>query len=1203
MSTQVAGTIGAHLPADIEERQRAIDPGASVLVQAPAGSGKTTLLTQRFLSLLALVEDPSKIVAITFTNAAAAEMRGRVLNLLSRAAEGDPGVDQLAVMALDNLRAHQKDPVNNPAILRICTIDAFCREIALQQPVDSGLGGGLTIADLPEILYREAARVVLDQLEDGPEDLRQALTDLLLWRDNSIPEIERQIVSMLATRDRWMQPFVLNRKLDEAFLRAWIERPFARAAIAAIEALSAVFSDKDWAEASDLARFASANLTDDRFATLAGCPDFPGGPFEIEDVEAIDGALRACQQLGDLLLTKDGKCRKTATKNEGFPADGPGKAAKQRLLELAQGVTGEPETAKALESISQMPSVHYTDDEWRIVRACFIVLHHATANLRTVFAQVGKVDFIEVAQIAQAAIDATDENGLGAFAVADDISHLLVDEFQDTSRRQHALLAGLISHWEDREYRTCFVVGDPLQSIYFFRDADAELFPRVRDYGLKLSQPGDSLPFESVQLSANFRTEPALVNHLNRFFADVFREEDGSGLKHTVSVPARSQAGSGDFFRTHLEFVPAPAPFKPRTAEYAAAAEKAHQVQITEIVELVKSYEPRIEAARKSGAKFRVAILGRAHKALAPIAHALREAGIRYRAIDLEPLNERQEVLDVIALARAILNREDRVAWLGVLRAPWCGLDLETLHTLTSGDEDDLLIRPVADVARERLGLIDPESRVAVLRVLDVLDDAMYLRASEPSMALGTWIETVWLRLGGASCVDFESRANLDLLWKVFDDLPYGEQDLLGPALEAALGKLYAQPDPQSSNDQGVLLLTIHKSKGLEFESVIVVDLQAQSSNGQVKMLSWMERGLAQADATGDLTEFLVAPFQAKGTKGGATKRWVDAAYREREHQELRRLLYVAATRAREELHLFARPEYRIDSGECVLVVPSDSLLATAWPALESEVRTAFEALKGSGGAGLAALPPVSEKSTATMLSHLPAGFSVEGTMFPGRSRSAVSSSGSNLVHPGFGGVISRLYGSAVHSLLEQVGKWRATLEWESIGEVLGEEKARLTGVLRSGGLTQVEASRLATEAIEAVHGVIGDPLSQWVLDSHREGDTEVRWSAVLEGEVRNIRPDRIFLAGPEPLTEAQASVTGTGTDTWWIVDYKTASVPGDDLEQALPGLRETYRRQLETYAKALRLLHGSSVKVNVGLYFPRWKRLDYWESPIPEAF
>jgi ATP-dependent exoDNAse (exonuclease V) beta subunit len=228
-----------------------------------------------------------------------------------------------------------------------------------------------------------------------------------------------------------------------------------------------------------------------------------------------------------------------------------------------------------------------------------------------------------------------------------------------------------------------------------------------------------------------------------------------------------------------------------------------------------------------------------------------------------------------------------------------------------------------------------------------MLDSVPAFRAAQPSAMPGTWLQQAWLRLGGNDCVDATASANLDLLWSCMDRLPAGEQDLLGPALDAALEKLTALPNPAASGDCGVQLMTIHKSKGLEFEVVIVPDLQAASGRGGRTMLSWLERGLEHPDDSGEITEFLIAPFQRKGQDRGTAKQWVDRIYARREAQEDLRILYVAATRAREELHLFARPAHRVEAdGSLSLPDPSASLLATAWPALEEEVRARFEEWK-----------------------------------------------------------------------------------------------------------------------------------------------------------------------------------------------------------------------------------------------------------------
>jgi ATP-dependent exoDNAse (exonuclease V) beta subunit len=166
--------------------------------------------------------------------------------------------------------------------------------------------------------------------------------------------------------------------------------------------------------------------------------------------------------------------------------------------------------------------------------------------------------------------------------------------------------------------------------------------------------------------------------------------------------------------------------------------------------------------------------------------------------------------------------------------------------------------------------------------------------------------------------------------------------------------------------------MTIHKSKGLEFEVVIVPDLQAAGGTGSRKMLSWLERGLAHPDDSGEITEFLIAPLQPKGADQGKSKAWVDRVYRARESQEMRRILYVAATRAREELHIFARPAFKAESdGTLSLPTPANSLLAAAWPALEEEIRAQFEDWKAGQAASHAGEERVLESIAAEGASNL----------------------------------------------------------------------------------------------------------------------------------------------------------------------------------------------------------------------------------------
>jgi ATP-dependent exoDNAse (exonuclease V) beta subunit len=1201
---------------DHVERKRALDPRRSILVQAPAGSGKTDLLTRRFLRLLAQVDEPGQVVAITFTNAAAAEMRYRILNELEKASTApspdydDFSMASLAHRALSHSQALGWNLLDLPSQLRIRTIDSFCRELALQQPLLSGLGGGIDISEQPEELYRRAARETLRKVDQTGSALGEAIENLLLWRDNGWQELEDLLVEMLQNRDRWMHGFVLESEQDWEKLRERLERPFADAVRSALITLSQLLDHVPSArnEALELARFACEQCGGELHKKLAELAEIPTAPF-IGDVSLEDARL-AYANLASLLLTGDGNFRKQVNKLLGFPADR--KREKGRILELISSLGAVPGLEAAFAAVHTLPSVYYTDEEWTIVRSCFTLLRQAAGELQIAFAEAGAADFIEVAQIAQRVLKGDDDLPTdAALAVSDSIRHLLVDEFQDTSRRQHQLLSSLIAAWSDRIGRTCFVVGDPMQSIYSFRDADAELFPRVRTVGLEI--PHDQpLLFDSVSLTANFRTIPPLVEKLNRAFAQIFAVDDGSGVTFASAQPAREEAASaGPHFELHLDFVPQASWGKSADPEVASKVETARSAQIGEIVALIGSRRSRIEKARTSGEKFRIAILGRTKNHLVLIAKALREAKIPFRAVELERLAARPEVLDALALVRTLLNPQDRVAWLGVLRAPWCGLSLDDLHLIAGSETLEPRPLPLPELIVERLKLLSEEGRTAASRVLQAIGAAPTLRSNQPTASLGTWLEQVWLSLGGAACVNPTAQANLNLLWSCLDRLPNGGSDLLGPGLNAALEKLTALPDPEANSDCGVQLMTIHKSKGLEFEVVIVPELQAGTWRGNRKMLSWLERGLSQPGDSGEITEFLIAPFQRKGTDRSRAKQWVDSVYSEREKQETRRILYVASTRAREELHFFARPSYKTRNGEFTLTEPSDGLLRTAWLGFEEEIRASFEAWKANrpaaqdnvgqqvdsiAASGESTLLVMPYPAKPTMLRRLPPDYRPAISESPLQAVSELSvtgmgSSPAQLFPRHEGGLLSRALGTAVHSFLEELARQRITLGWESVRASVRQIKPIISARVQAAGIGQVQAAQIASEALQIALNASHDPIGAWILSPHTSAASEVSWAGVVSGLLRTVRVDRVFQAGSTPGAE--------GEECWWIIDYKTAHAGNLDPAQALQEFRKLFSPQVLAYAGLLPNMQGkdaSGCSIRVGLYYPLMSQLDWWK-------
>src|SRR5579883_1214575 len=193
--------------ADDLARERAIDPSLSVILQAPAGSGKTTVLTQRLLRLLAVVDEPEEILAITFTRRAAAEMRARVL----RALHGEVGegaqaerLRQLAAAALQRSQSRGWRLAQDPGRLRIQTIDSFNFRLASQLPVTARTGSELVVSSRPEELYRLAARETLLAAEEDAQ-LSADLEVLFERLDNRWGHVERLLADMLRQRAHWLR--------------------------------------------------------------------------------------------------------------------------------------------------------------------------------------------------------------------------------------------------------------------------------------------------------------------------------------------------------------------------------------------------------------------------------------------------------------------------------------------------------------------------------------------------------------------------------------------------------------------------------------------------------------------------------------------------------------------------------------------------------------------------------------------------------------------------------------------------------------------------------------------------------------------------------------------------------------------------------------------------------------------------------------
>ncbi len=445
---------------DAAQREAALDPRRSFIVQAPAGSGKTGLLIQRFLRLLAVVERPEEILAITFTRKAAAEMQRRVLEALVRA--GDPAPPEkenerktweLARAALERDRARGWQLERNAARLRILTIDALCTSLARQMPVLSRLGAAPAIVEDSADLFREAAERTL-ALVERDDDVSPLARLVLRHLDGDWSAVRGLVEGMLRRRDQWMRR--IEGFTADAEVRGALEAAFRRERARVMQRANDLMPGELVGEICRHARYAADRVEDS--SALRALADLEGYPPADES-----GAAAWCA-LAELLLTKEGDWRVAVDKRQGFPTGGAlEKRAKEEMVRLLKERLPASDVAReALQAVRKAPPATFTDSQWDILGALVEVLRRAAATLKEVFAERGEIDF---SGIAQAAVEALgDEDAPTDLLLALDVrvQHLLVDEFQDTSLTQWELLKRLTAGWAEGDGRTAFLVGDPM---------------------------------------------------------------------------------------------------------------------------------------------------------------------------------------------------------------------------------------------------------------------------------------------------------------------------------------------------------------------------------------------------------------------------------------------------------------------------------------------------------------------------------------------------------------------------------------------------------------------------------------------------------------------------------------------------------------------------------------------------------------------
>ena len=902
---------------DFEARRDALDISRSIAVQAPAGSGKTELLSLRFLKLLAACKHPEEVLAITFTKKAANEMAERILSTLAWAQHVDPEKIESQLdrdryqIAQSMLAQDEKESWHiqqSPNRLRIQTIDSFCNFLASRLPILSNFGGPLPISEQVDDCYQLAIRNCLGLL-DSELPIADAIAELMLHFDNDTTKLETLLTSLLKQREQWIGDILGVASSPQQAMDYLTENLLELIEESVDEAASLL--QPHIMELMPLLAFATKNLSidgsDSDLLLLAGLDGLPNSD---------PSGLNTWVALSEFLLTKDRKniaFRKQVDKKSGFPAPSSNKDQKQLLSEkkqamseLLKSMADSDGLLQALDYLRRLPMPDDDVDSWEFLNTLTAILPTLMAQLEVAFTQKNKVDYPQVSLAALRALGSEDNPTDLALSLDYQIKHILVDEFQDTSSSQIDLLRKLTAGWEQQDGRTLFVVGDAMQSCYGFRNANVGLFIKLRESGL------GHISMTPIDLLANFRSDTGVVEWVNAIFAGAFP------VQNDISRGAVSYSHS---HAVHpLDIQPA---ITSRFYQFTQESKmEAHAEEASYIAE-------EITRLRKHHPERKIAILVRSRPHLEYILPALREAEVPWLATEIDKLDALSIITDLISLTSSICNEASRLSWLAILRAPWCGISLQDLHVIANWNNNLSVFESLRQIAESKENTpLSADGLLRVNRVTAILSGA--LMAKQHSR-ISRVVRTTFAELGGESIIRTSAeRESVERFYEILlnSEVAGGLENFSD--FETAVTKSFVSSPARVENNP-VQIMTIHKSKGLEFDHVFLPGLARTSRADEKSLLLWHQR--LSADGQNKL---FLATLSATGSEDNSLYNLLRFEKAQKSQLESTRLLYIGITRAMKSVYLSAT----LADKEGEITPPSSrSLLATIWESLQKNSR------------------------------------------------------------------------------------------------------------------------------------------------------------------------------------------------------------------------------------------------------------------------
>ena len=1107
-------------PQDQAARTKALDPLNSFIVQAPAGSGKTELLTQRYLNLLSVTpQSPEEIIAITFTKKAAAEMRERILESLNSARHDEPQAPHkkttwhLAKKALERDNKEKWNLLSNPNRLRIMTIDSLALTINQFAPLLGELGSQPKIAEDASELYRLAASQLLESIEHP--SLQSSLSSLLMHLDNKADHVIDLLSFMLSKREQWL-PYVIGFAGQQEDLQHSLESSLTQLLE---DICSAINLSLDTTDKHTL--FSALNTAGQYLQEKD-----PDNPLAILHTIKTDTVftrqnMDLCKAVTDTLLTSQGNWRKTVTTRQGFASKSD---HKEMMLGYLKCASENHALQCALLEFRNAPAERYQPKQWKMLKDLTTILPYLVANLRLVMQQHATIDFSEITLAALRALGSEEEPTDLALYMDYKIQHLLIDEFQDTSATQFYFFKRLLQGWMPGDNKTLFLVGDPMQSIYRFRNAEVSLFLKAKEQGI------NQIRLTFLELCVNFRSTSTIVNWVNSTFSHVFpssSDNNSGAITYAPSTASNQSEGSINYLVSHND----------------------DNILHSKICEVLKNI-PKNES---------VAILVRSRNQLKKLTLALHEHKIIFNAVDIDPLSNQEEIKDCVSLTRALLHFADDIAWYSCLRAPWCGLSLSDLYLISQHNTTT-----VWDTLRklEKHQHFSQDGKNRVNSFVNVISGIINERGQSDFHEL---VERAWKKLGGEKLLTSKSQSsNVDRYFDLLQEIEKKYNILTLSRIESDVKKLYSNTQSDQSN---VHIMTIHKSKGLEFDHVILPHLESKSGNTDNSLLQWLER----VDSNGCL-HLLLAPIKSSSESTDSIYQYLKYSEKLKLENESARLFYVACTRAKKSLFLCAALSTKQDSTTHSIKPPlNSSHLGLIWPILESNFSN--QPIRRTENVPTINRPNFKLKKLK--LEHLACVDS------PPLNINDYSGKPPRLIRETLQDQKPRIIGTIIHKALERIAN-EGLLSWEDL--IIKKLPQSWERQLKQEQIyDQLSVQRI----IDTIRNTLSCSRGQWILSNcHPFSASEFHVSFTENTEVKHVFIDRVIV----------------DKESVWIIDFKTSQPCIDqDTNEFIQVEVDTYRSQLKRYKDAINSIF--QLPTRCILYFPlcetKWVEVDTERQPL----